>query len=110
VGRPIDGRPELELMPGKFVFEAKPAHIAKGVAIAAFLLEPPFAGRVPVFAGDDATDESGFAAVQARGGIAIKVGAGPSVARRRLESPRAMLGWLTQARDALSAARAGDGA
>ena len=89
-------------MHGKFVFEVKPAGIHKGGAIAAFMHEAPFAGRVPVFAGDDTTDENGFAAVQPRGGIAIKVGSGPSQALHRLDSPRAVFEWLIAARDQLA--------
>jgi trehalose 6-phosphate phosphatase len=41
--------------------------------------------------------------VQPRGGIAIKVGSGPSLALHRLESPRAVYEWLVQARDMLAA-------
>ncbi len=100
--RAIAGQPQLELLHGKFVFEVKPSGINKGVAIDAFLGEAPFAGRTPVFAGDDTTDESGFAIVQPRGGIAIKVGAGPSQALHRLDSPRAVFEWLVQARDLLA--------
>ncbi len=100
--RVIDDQPQLELLHGKFVFEVKPAGINKGVAIDAFMQEAPFAGRVPVFAGDDTTDESGFAVVQPRGGIAIKVGSGPSQALHRLDSPRAVFEWLVQARDLLA--------
>lgn len=100
--RAIDGQPQLELLHGKFVFEVKPAGINKGVAIDAFLREAPFAGRMPVFAGDDTTDESGFAIVQPRGGVAIKVGSGPSLALHRLDSPRAVFEWLVQARDLLA--------
>jgi trehalose 6-phosphate phosphatase len=90
--------PALELLHGKSVFEVKPAGINKGIAIDAFLREPPFAGRLPVFAGDDTTDESGFAVVQPLRGVAIKVGAGPSLAQHRLESPRAVFEWLAAAR------------
>ncbi|HEY2257766.1 MAG TPA: trehalose-phosphatase, partial [Variovorax sp.] len=100
--RVIDGQPQFELMHGKFVFEVKPAGINKGVAIDAFLREAPFAGRVPVFAGDDTTDESGFAIVQPRGGIAIKVGSGPSRALHRLDSPLAVFEWLVAARNQLA--------
>jgi trehalose 6-phosphate phosphatase len=98
----IAHQPQLELLHGKFVFEVKPAGVNKGIAIDAFLQEKPFAGRVPVFAGDDTTDESGFAVVQPRGGIAVKVGSGPSLATHRLESPRAVFEWLVQARDLLA--------
>jgi trehalose 6-phosphate phosphatase len=105
--RVIADQPQLELMHGKFVFEVKPAGINKGIAIDAFLREAPFAGRVPVFAGDDTTDESGFAVVQPRGGVAIKVGSGPSQALHRLDSPRAVFEWLVAARDLLAAPASG---
>ncbi|WP_119155528.1 trehalose-phosphatase [Caldimonas tepidiphila] len=91
--------PELNLLHGKMVLEAKPSHANKGAAIAAFLQEPPFAGRRPVFAGDDVTDEAGFATVQACGGTTIKVGPGESIAAQRLDGPQALRDWL---RDALA--------
>lgn len=96
----IAKEPRLELLHGKAVFEVKPAGVNKGVAIDAFMHEAPFAGRIPVFAGDDTTDESGFAVVQPRGGVAIKVGSGPSLAQHRLESPLAVFEWLAAARAA----------
>jgi trehalose 6-phosphate phosphatase len=86
--------PGLELLHGKCVLEAKPTGVNKGLAIAAFMTEPPFAGRQPVFAGDDTTDEAGFAWVQAAGGEGVKVGPGPSVARHRCPDPLALRDWL----------------
>lgn len=87
----------VELLRGKFVFEIKPAGVSKGTAIAAFMAEPPFAGSVPLFAGDDITDEAGFAAVQRLGGTAIKVGSGDTVAQHRCASPAAFRDWLRAA-------------
>jgi len=103
MSRAIAHEPQLELMHGKFVFEVKPTGVHKGIAIEAFMSEAPFAGRMPVFLGDDTTDETGFAVVQPRGGIAVKVGSGPSLALHRLESPRDVYEWLVQARDLLTA-------
>jgi len=101
MSRIVAGKLHFELLHGKFVFEIKPSGINKGTAIDAFMQEAPFAGRTPVFAGDDTTDETGFAVVQPRGGVAIKVGTGPTQAAHRLESPLAVYEWLLAARDLL---------
>jgi trehalose 6-phosphate phosphatase len=60
------------------------------------MAEPPFRGRLPVFLGDDTTDEAGFAEVNRRGGVSIRVGApsGDSAALFDLPSVRAALDWL----------------
>ena len=84
----------VEVQGGKMVVELKPAGCDKGKAITQFMQEPPFAGRVPVFLGDDVTDEYGFRVVNAMGGHTIKVGAGPSAARWRVENPAAARSWL----------------
>ncbi len=84
------------LQPGKMVFEIKPAGVDKGRAIAALLADAPFAGRTPCFAGDDLTDEAGFTAVNALGGLSIKVGEGDTAARIRVPSVAHMLAWLAQ--------------
>jgi trehalose 6-phosphate phosphatase len=65
------------LLDGKMVIELKPAAATKSGAIEAFLREPPFVGRVPIFIGDDRTDEAGFECVNRHGGLSIQVGATP---------------------------------
>jgi len=84
----------VEVQDGKMVVELKPAGCDKGKAIAQFMQEAPFAGRQPVFIGDDVTDEYGFRVVNAMGGHTVKVGDGPSVARWRLENPASTRAWL----------------
>jgi len=86
------------------VYEIKPKDVDKGRAMRAFLDEPPFVGRKPVFAGDDLTDEKGFAVVNERNGLSIKVGAGETIAQTRVESVSALLDWLETV---VAAARAG---
>ena len=94
----------LMVQAGKMVAEVKPADVDKGTAIARQMETAPFAGRVPLFMGDDLTDEHGFRAVLAMGGVAIKVGEGPTLAARRLAGPdavRAFLGHVCRKRGQL---------
>ncbi len=65
---------ELVMQPGKMVAELKPAGHTKATAIEEFLASAPFAGRTPVFIGDDLTDESGFDFVNERRGVSIRIG------------------------------------
>jgi trehalose 6-phosphate phosphatase len=84
----------LEIEDAHYAFEVKPPSFDKGKAINRFLARKPFRGRTPVFVGDDTTDESGFAAVTARGGQAYAVGRPRSGASGFFESPRAVRDWL----------------
>src|SRR6202790_344506 len=59
---------------GNMMLEIKPRGFSKASAIKAFMQEPPFSGRKPVFVGDDLTDQDGFKTVEDQGGISIAVG------------------------------------
>jgi trehalose 6-phosphate phosphatase len=88
------GKGSIRLRAGKMVIEALAHDGNKGAAIRSFLAEAPFRGRVPVFAGDDITDEDGFALVNSLSGISIKVGAGDTQARYRANNTQELLSWL----------------
>lgn len=90
------GDEDLEIISGKCVFEARRQGIGKDAAVRALMLAAPFRGRVPVFVGDDRTDEDGIREVQRQRGFGIKVGAGASDARWRLATPTAVLVWLRE--------------
>lgn len=90
------------LQHGKRVIELKPEGVDKGTVIRRLCAEAPFAGRVPIFLGDDTTDEDGFAVVRDLGGAAIKVGDGETSARYRLADPRAVWAWLRSELDAVT--------
>jgi trehalose 6-phosphate phosphatase len=88
---------KFELQKGKRVVEMKPAGIDKGTAIGEYLSEPPFMGRRPVFIGDDANDEHGFAEINRVDGLSIKVGPGSTCGRYRLPNVAAVRSWLSGA-------------
>lgn len=95
VRRLVAARPDLQVLDGKMVFEIRPRGIDKGTAIKAFMAEPPFVGRMPIFLGDDITDEDGYKIVNDLGGHSIRVGGGAkSVARFRLPNVTAVIEWL----------------
>ncbi len=98
----VSGDAAFEVLDGKMVVEVKPVGRDKGRAIETFLAEPPCAGRTPLFAGDDRTDEDGFAAVNRLGGISIRVGANSETrARFRIDTVDAFHGWLAAVAAAL---------
>jgi trehalose 6-phosphate phosphatase len=95
VGSLVAAYPGFRVLAGKMVLEVKPAGFDKGGAVRAFMAEPPFAGRVPVFVGDDVTDEDGFQAAAELGGFAVLVGPErPTAARYRLYDVADCREWL----------------
>lgn len=85
----------LTVKPGKCVIELVRPGADKGGAVRDFMQVAPFAGAMPVFIGDDLTDEDGFAACEALGGWAIVVGdRKPTAARYRLRSVAHVYEWL----------------
>lgn len=78
---------------GNMMLELKPRGFTKASAIKAFMHEPPFSGRTPVFVGDDLTDQDGFRTVEDQGGISIAVGDRVH-GQFRLENPKAVRAWL----------------
>lgn len=73
-----------DILDGKMVFEVRPAKISKADAVSILMQAPEFAGRKPVFIGDDETDEDGISMAQQMGGIGVKVGSLPTVAVQNL--------------------------
>lgn len=88
--------PEFRLLRGKMVAELSASHRTKGDAIDDFMREAPFMGRLPVFVGDDITDEDGFASVARMSGIGIKIGAGNTSATHRVGTLHDFHDWLRQ--------------
>jgi trehalose 6-phosphate phosphatase len=82
-----------EVIEGDEVIEIKPASHDKASAIEAFMQEAPFAGRYPIFIGDDLTDQDGFVAVRRHHGMAIAVGSNVN-SEWRLDAPRDVRRWL----------------
>jgi trehalose 6-phosphate phosphatase len=58
---------------GAMVWEVKPRGADKATAVAALMARAPFAGRVPVYVGDDVTDLDGFREARALGGLGLQV-------------------------------------
>jgi trehalose 6-phosphate phosphatase len=63
----------VDVLSGKAMLEVKRPGISKGIAVRALMTHEPFARRVPVFIGDDVTDESVFAILPEFGGRGYSV-------------------------------------
>lgn len=65
--------PSHAMLAGSMVWEVRPRGIDKGRALVALMQIPPFAGRTPLFVGDDVTDDDAIRAARALGGIGLRV-------------------------------------
>jgi trehalose 6-phosphate phosphatase len=92
--------PGFAVQPAKMAMELRPAGVSKDRALAALWALPVFSGRIPVFLGDDTTDEPALGWAAAQGGFGIKIGDGDSCAAYRLPDPAAVQDWLANARGA----------
>jgi len=90
----VAGLSDLHALPGHAIVEIRQRGISKAGALALFAAAPPFAGRIPVFIGDDTTDEDGFRAAAEGGGFGVKVGHGATAARYRVADVAAVHRWL----------------
>jgi len=95
----------VEILPGKFVVDVKPAAINKGDAVRELMQHPPFAGRHPIFIGDDTTDLTVFDTVPTFGGRAYSVGDITADVDGHFETPEIVRSWLARiAAESLGAA------
>jgi trehalose 6-phosphate phosphatase len=84
----------FELLTGKAVIEVKKPGYNKGTAVRELMKYPPFAGRVPVFIGDDTTDEAAFAVMPEFDGTAFTVGRRILGIDGMFQTPREVRRWL----------------
>ncbi|MGI4941367.1 MAG: trehalose-phosphatase [Janthinobacterium lividum] len=87
------------LMEASMAWEVRPRGVDKASAVEALMQDTPFAGRQPVFIGDDVTDEDGMRAARAVGGAGLRV---PDV----FGGPAGVRAWLARCADALDAGAA----
>ena len=82
--------PAFEVLPAHMAREIRHKSLNKGAAVQLLMKHPPFAGRTPVFVGDDVTDEDGFRAATQVGGLGLHVqdafDGKPAEVRRWLET------------------------
>ncbi len=89
-------RGSIEILAGKLVFEIKMAGINKAGAVRELMKYPPFAGRNPIFIGDDTTDEPVFPILSQFGGLGFSVGRVAADVNGHVEKPESVRAWLSR--------------
>ena len=83
--------PDLIVQPAHQAIEIRAAGADKGRALKLLMRRPPFTGRLPMFVGDDVTDEAAIAEASRLGGVGLHV------ARDFGGSTAAVRAWLLEA-------------
>lgn len=97
--------PSHRALQGKAVLELVPAHANKGQALQRLMQMPAFAGRTPIYIGDDCTDLAAIQAAQALGGHGLAVGTQLTAhVQAGFTSPQHVRQWLQQQTSALRTA------
>ncbi len=71
----VQATPGFQLLPAHMLWEIRPKGADKGQAVVALMRRPPFLGRLPIFIGDDVTDEDGMREARRLGGAGYRVDA-----------------------------------
>ena len=80
----------FDLLEARMAWEVRPRGPSKATAVRALMARPPFGGRVPVFIGDDVTDEEGMEACRSLGGHGWQL-------EEAFGSPAVLRDWLARA-------------
>lgn len=89
----------FEVLPGKSVCEIKPLGITKATGVRELMTHPPFAGRLPLFIGDDVTDESVFEIMPSFKGVSFSVGRRAHGVNGHFNAPKDVRAWLAHLLD-----------
>jgi trehalose 6-phosphate phosphatase len=89
----------IEVLPGKCVCEIKHSGFNKASGVLELMTHEPFRGRLPIFIGDDVTDESVFAIMPDLGGLAFSVGRRAQGVNGHFDEPRDVRAWLARLLD-----------
>lgn len=86
----------FQVLEASMAWEVRPRGVDKGVAVEALCAEAPFAGKRPIFIGDDVTDEDGMRVARALGGAGLRVD-------EVFGNPEGVRAWLRRSAEALEA-------
>ena len=73
--------------------------VNKANAVVDLMTYPPFAGRKPIFIGDDVTDVPVFGTISKFGGLGFSVGHIAAEVNGHFEKPESVRAWLAHVAD-----------